>query len=63
VFWGAFAARDPKKNQANIAELFDLYSAGKIKPRISGTYPLERGGEAIAMLGDRLATGKLVVTI
>jgi NADPH:quinone reductase len=63
VFWGAFAARDPKKNHANIAELFELYASGKIKPRISGTYPLERGGEAIAMLGNREATGKLVVTI
>lgn len=63
VFWGAFAARDPQKNHANIAELFDLYGAGKIKPRISGTYSLERGGDAIAMLGDRKATGKLVVTI
>jgi NADPH:quinone reductase len=63
VFWGAFAARDPKRNHANISELFDLYAAGKIKPRISATYPLERGGEAIAMLGDRQATGKLVVTI
>ncbi len=63
VFWGAFAARDPKRNHANIAELFDLYAAGKIRPHISGTYPLERGGEAIAKLGDREATGKLVVTI
>ncbi len=63
VFWGAFAARDPKGNRANIAELFDLYEAGKIKPVISATYPLERGGEAIAMLGNREATGKLVVTV
>jgi NADPH:quinone reductase len=63
VFWGAFAARDPKRNRANIAELFALYAAGKIKPVISGTYPLERGGDAIAMLSNREATGKLVVTI
>jgi NADPH:quinone reductase len=63
VFWGAFAARDPKANHANIAELFALYEASKIKPRISGTYPLERGGDAIAMLGNREATGKLVVTV
>ena len=63
VFWGAFAARDPKANHANIAELFELYSAGKIRPRISGTYTLERGGDAIAKLGDREATGKLVVMI
>jgi NADPH:quinone reductase-like Zn-dependent oxidoreductase len=63
VFWGAFAARDPKTNHANIAELFDLYAAGKIKPRISEVFPLERAGEAIARLSDRAAVGKLVVQI
>jgi NADPH:quinone reductase-like Zn-dependent oxidoreductase len=63
VFWGAFAARDPKANHANIAELFQLYADGKIKPRVSQTFTLEQGGHAIAKLGDRSATGKLVVTI
>lgn len=63
VFWGAFAARDPQRNQANVSELFDLYSQGKIKPRISEVFPLERAGEAIARLGDRAAVGKLVVQI
>jgi NADPH:quinone reductase len=63
VFWGAFAARDPKRNHANIAELFDLYAKGKIKPVISEIFPLERAGEAIARLADRKAVGKLVITI
>lgn len=63
VFWGAFAARDPKANRAHIAELFLLYADGKIKPRVSETFPLERGGDAIAKLGDRSAVGKLVITI
>jgi NADPH:quinone reductase len=63
VFWGAFAARDPKSNHANIAELFDLYAAGKIKPRISETFTLENAGDAIAKLTNRQAVGKLVVTI
>jgi NADPH:quinone reductase len=63
VFWGAFTAREPAKNEANIAELFALYSEGKIKPRVSATYPLERGGEAIRALADRKATGKIVVTV
>ena len=36
---------------------------GKIAPKISATYPLERGGEAIAALRDRKAIGKLVVTL
>mgnify|MGYP001765307100 CR=1 FL=1 len=63
VFWGAFAARDPKANAAHIAELFELLKAGKISPRVSETFPLERGGEAIAKLADRQAIGKLVVTM
>ncbi len=63
VFWGAFVARDPAGNAENIEELFALYQAGKIRPRISATYPLERGAEAIRALADRKAQGKLVVTI
>lgn len=63
VFWGAFAARDPKANHANITELFALYASGKIKPRISQTYTLDTAGQAIAALGDRNAVGKLVVTL
>jgi NADPH:quinone reductase-like Zn-dependent oxidoreductase len=63
VFWGAFAARDPKGNADHVAELFRLWSEGKIRPRISETYPLERAGEAIAAMAGRKAIGKLVVTI
>lgn len=63
VFWGAFAAREPQRNRENIAQLFTWWTEGKIKPRITGTYPLEQGGEAIAALGDRKAAGKLVITI
>jgi NADPH:quinone reductase-like Zn-dependent oxidoreductase len=63
VFWGAFAARDPKANAAHVEQLFRWWSEGKIAPRISATYPLERAGEAIAALRDRQAIGKLVVTL
>ncbi|HMT46756.1 MAG: hypothetical protein RL702_2186 [Pseudomonadota bacterium] len=63
VFWGAFAARDPKANAVHIAKLFDLLKEGRINPRVSATFPLERGGEAIAMLGARAAIGKVVVTM
>jgi NADPH:quinone reductase-like Zn-dependent oxidoreductase len=63
VFWGAFAARDPKANAAHVEQLFRWWAEGKIAPKISATYPLERAGEAIAALRDRKAIGKLVVTI
>ena len=63
VFWGAFAMRDPKANEAHVETLFRLWREGKIGPRVSATYPLERAGEAIAALRDRKAVGKLVVTL
>jgi NADPH:quinone reductase len=63
VFWGAFVAREPERNAANVAELFALLKEGRINPRVSARFPLERGGEAIAMLADRKAVGKVVVTM
>ena len=61
VFYGAFTESDPAHNAALIGELYAMLAAGKIAPHISATYPLARGGEAIAVLGDRRAIGKLVV--
>jgi len=63
VFWGAFAMRDPKANAAHVEQLFRWWDEGKIAPRISATYPLERAGEAITAIAERRAIGKLVVTL
>ncbi|MCY7270522.1 MAG: NADPH:quinone oxidoreductase family protein [Sphingomonas bacterium] len=63
VFWGAFAARDPQANAAHVETLFALWAEGKISPRVSATYPLERGGEAIAALAARSVIGKVVVEL
>jgi NADPH:quinone reductase-like Zn-dependent oxidoreductase len=63
VFWGAFAARDPKRNAQNVEQLFRWWDEGRISPVISETYPLERAPEAIEALRDRRAIGKLVVTL
>lgn len=63
VFWGAFTAREPKKFRAQVDELFAMLKDGRIDPLVSETFPLERGGEAIAKLENRQAVGKLVVTM
>jgi len=63
VFWGAFAARDPKRNAEHVQTLFRLWRQGVIAPKISATYPLERAGEAIAAMAQRRVIGKLVVTL
>lgn len=63
VFWGAFAARDPKANAEHIRTLFRLWDEGRIAPRVSRTWPLAEGAEAIAHMAARKAVGKLVVTM
>ncbi len=63
VFWGAFTARSPQAHAANVRELFELYAAKKIRPRISQRFPLEKAAEAIQVLENRTARGKVVVTM
>jgi NADPH2:quinone reductase len=63
VFWGAFAARDPKANQAHVDRLFRLWAEGRIAPRVTEVYPFAKGGDAIARMAARGAIGKLVVEV
>ena len=63
VFWGAAAARDPEGHKANMADLMTFWAEGKIKPRVSQTFPLERAHEAIQALSNRSVMGKVVVTV
>jgi NADPH:quinone reductase len=63
VFWGEFAARQPRQHAAHVAELMALYLAGRIRPAVTERFPLQRGMDAIARLGAREARGKIVVMI
>ena len=63
VFWGSFAQRQQQDNAANFQQLFAWHAEGKLKPLVSQTFPLERGGEAIDYLGQRKAVGKVVVQV
>lgn len=63
VFWGAFAARDPRANAAHVDHLFRLWEEGRINPHVSEVFAFEAGGKAIARLADRGAIGKLVVRV
>jgi NADPH2:quinone reductase len=63
VFWGDFARREPGRAMSDLVQLFQWLREDKLRPEISKTYPLERGGEAIRALLDRKVTGKLVITM
>jgi NADPH:quinone reductase len=61
VFWGASMARDPKTGLANLTQITKWIAEGKLKPHVSAKIPLSRAGEAIRLLMDRKAQGKVVV--
>ena len=63
IFWGAWTERDAAASEQNNRELVAFYQQGKIKPHVSGHYPLAKAGDAIADLAARKALGKLVVMI
>ena len=63
VFWGAHTMREPQVHLENMGDLFRMYGEGKIRPRVSDSYPLEKAGEALQLLSDRKVLGKVVVTM
>ena len=63
VFWGDSVERDPIGHRKAVAELVGLYEDGMVRPNVHSVWPLEKGGEALAFLASRKATGKLVVNL
>jgi NADPH2:quinone reductase len=55
-------ARDPALSAGISEELMGMVAAGDLRPHVSGRYPLERAGEALRLLIDRQAVGKVVIT-
>ena len=63
VFWGRFTSEEPGEHVANTKELLAMYSAGKVRPRVSAKFPLDDAAKAIRALADRRAIGKVIVEI
>jgi NADPH2:quinone reductase len=63
VFLGSFTQRFPDRSRRNAEQLGAWWREGRLTPFVSATYPLARGADAIADLGERRATGRVVVTV
>ncbi len=61
VFYGAMTARDPILRDKVASELIELTASGKLRPHVSGRFPLEGAGQALRSLMDRKALGKVVI--
>ena len=53
----------PETVVAAMADLFDLYGQGKIKPEVTATFPMEDFKSALGMFAERKTKGKLVLTL
>jgi NADPH2:quinone reductase len=63
VFWGEAVRRDPEGHRSNMLQVLGWVAAGRLRPRIHASFPLEAIGEAIAVLDRREAVGKVVLTM
>lgn len=63
VFWSRSVDKNPQAHRRNMFALLDWIAGGDIKPHIGGVYPLAKISEAISLLEQRKARGKLVVTL
>jgi NADPH2:quinone reductase len=60
---GEFRRHDPEGGARMDQDLLGLASAGKLRPHVSHTVPLERAVEGMQLLLDRKVIGKAVVTM
>ena len=63
VRFGWWSLAYPERTQENHRELLALYEAGKLKPYVGRTYPLDQAIEALKALQNREVTGKIILTV
>jgi NADPH2:quinone reductase len=61
VFWGSFVQRYPAEHARNVAQLFEWYGEGKLRPHIGARFPLSQTRDALALVMGRGALGKIVI--
>jgi NADPH2:quinone reductase len=61
--WGAYVMGKPDLNRQIGAAIEPLIEAGFVKPIVGERFPLERAAEALAVIDERRATGKVVLDV
>jgi NADPH2:quinone reductase len=62
LYWGSYRKRAPGLLVPQFEQLFAWFRAGKLKPHVSHALDLAQAAEALALLGERRSTGKVVLT-
>jgi NADPH2:quinone reductase len=61
LHWGLYFKMNPGVIQQAQEAIVRLHAEGRISPLVSATYPLSEAKEALAELGGRKTTGKVVL--
>jgi len=62
VFWGDFVRREPKAFSKSLAELFDWYARGLVKPAIDSRRAMSALLDAYERMASRQVRGKLLLS-
>jgi len=62
-YWGGYTKFNPRVLTDSFSKLFNWYCEGLLKPHVSNILPLENANEALDLLRDRKATGKVVIRV
>jgi NADPH:quinone reductase len=63
VAYGASARVDPIGNARDFDQLFEWYDAGLLHPVIGHHFPLEQGADALRVVANRGALGKVIIDV
>ncbi|MDE2649982.1 MAG: NADPH:quinone oxidoreductase family protein [Chloroflexota bacterium] len=63
VYWGAYWEKDASVARDSLAQLQAWYADGRLRPHIQQTFPLDEASQALRMLMERRAQGKIVLTL
>ena len=61
VFWTAFVEREPEAHRANTIEVLNWCQEGRLTPHVHGTFPLAETADALTLIQERKANGKVIV--
>jgi NADPH2:quinone reductase len=61
VTWGMHSRREPDIHAANMAQLYDWYERGGLRPAIGARFAFDESRAAIRWIMDRKAQGKVVI--
>lgn len=61
--WGAFLEKHPEIRAGTHRDLVRMADEGFVDPLVGAELPLERAADAVRLIGDRKAIGKVVLTV